>query len=303
MSVSQTLTVSCDGRNIPISARLRLTGGHLLLFIHGLGCAKECFDGAFDATGLKDFSLCAFDLPGHGASHRVSALPYSLYNYAKIANAVIDSISPARVSIVGHSMGGAVGLLASQRREDLDRFVSVDGNLVAEDCGMASRATAQQPLSAFITHGFHDFVKGLSTSPRSDFRAWASWYEEADPAAVHGIARSLVEWSDSGQLLRFFQTLRERAYIYGAEDDKSYLLPRLSNTEVCRVAGSGHFPMVNNPASFYLALENILSGANTEGVVARGEFDGLPSLYRPESSGPVTSLAGPTLRSVVPVVP
>ncbi len=109
--VAQTVVV---GSGVRLSTRVRESGDDLIVFLHGIGCAKESFADAFDSPALTGFSLCAFDLPGHGSSSRMSV--YSLQSYADVTVQAVNALAAKRVFVVGHSMGGAVGLLAAEPR-------------------------------------------------------------------------------------------------------------------------------------------------------------------------------------------
>jgi pimeloyl-ACP methyl ester carboxylesterase len=258
MTRAEDIVIPHDGRDIRLSAKLRLTNDHLVIFLHGFGCTKESFNSGFKARGLRDFSLCSFDFPGHGASSRTDVALYSLQSYADITNQVVDRLSPSRVSIVGHSMGGAVGLLAAQSCRSLAAFVNVEGNLVEQDCDIVSRGTANQSLDAFRQRGYGEFLQNLRSSKRADLHTWARWYAQADPAALHEMACSLVEWSDSGKLLDLLKSLKTKSYVYGARDPKPYLVPQLTDVPTFPIADSGHFVMRDNPAAFYRLLPELL---------------------------------------------
>ena len=259
MTDAKHFNIKYNGDHVArISAKLRLTDDRLVVFLHGFGCAKECFDYAFAADELQDLSICTFDFPGHGESKQADEFAYSLQSYADIANALIKEISPATVSMVCHSMGGAVGLIATQECRNLNTFINVEGNLVARDCGIVSRSTADQSLKAFKLQGFQEFLHTLQSSGRDDDRAWAKWYAHADPSALHQTARSLVEWSDSGKLLDLFKSLQHQIYIYGEYESKNYLVQELSDIEAYCVPNSGHFVMMDNPDVFYSLLSGLL---------------------------------------------
>jgi pimeloyl-ACP methyl ester carboxylesterase len=260
--------VDYQGAAIELAVTRQGASDDLLLFLHGFGCTKESFDQAFDIAELGPFSLCSFDFPGHGQSGRTQSSAYSLQSYAEITNLLVDHISPSQVFMVGHSMGGAVALIATQGREDTSCLVSVDGNLVAQDCGIVSRSTAAQAEEEFISTGYAEFRADLQKSLHRDQRAWARWYAQAEPLALHESASSLVKWSDSGKLVEFFNALDRKAYIYGDREHKGYLLPHLDDAEVRQIKNAGHFAMIDNPSGFYSALSDILLSARYRSCAA-----------------------------------
>jgi pimeloyl-ACP methyl ester carboxylesterase len=245
---------------VPVAAKIRPGGGDLLLCLHGLGCAKESFDSAFRSESLAGLTICAFDFPGHGGS--VTPLPkYTLSAYAEVTAGVVDLLAPDRLFLVGHSMGGAVGLIASPDlagRVDLAGFVSIEGNLLDQDCGLVSRRAAGLPRDRFVRQEYPRFAAALAAAPEPALRAWAGWYAQADPVALHQAAASLVEWSDSGRLLDLFRSLPGAAYLHGGDSDVDHLLPRLDGLPVHQIPGSGHFPMVDAPPALWRAVSNVL---------------------------------------------
>merc|ERR1712187_452311 len=112
-------------------------------------------------------------------------------------------------------MGGAPGLLlASKSPIPLVSFLNVEGNLLAADCGIASRGVAETSEEDFRNEKYCEMLQALAGDK--------SLYESVSkcPAdALHASAVSLVEWSDSGRLLQIFKDLScNKLYLYG---DKS----------------------------------------------------------------------------------
>lgn len=241
-----------------ISTKIRLNSDHLLLFLHGLGCSKASFEEAFNSEGLSQYGICTLDFLGHGESARSADLSYDLESQAAAAKRVLDEIAPKKVTIVAHSMGGAVGLLLAKQIDNLNVFINVEGNLVGGDCGLVSRNLANQSLEDFKAKGRDDFLSLLTSSDRADFHAWAQWYSQADPRAIHECARSMVEWSDSGELIKIFNNLENKVYIYGDEEPKDYLLPLFEDVDTIHIPGLQHFMMIENPTVFYKALSDCL---------------------------------------------
>jgi pimeloyl-ACP methyl ester carboxylesterase len=239
-----------------ISIALRPGGGDLLLCLHGLGCSAESFESGMDR--LADFRIAAFDFPGHGASGRLAEpAGYSIQTYADITVSLVRQLAPDRLFLLCHSMGCAVGLVAAQELH-IHGFISVEGNLVPQDCGIVSRQTAAQPQHEFLDTGHRRFRSTLSASPRAADRAWSGWASQADPVALHRCAQSLVEWSDSGKLLDLFTAQPGAAYIHGADSDLDHLLPHLRGiVPVHTIPAAGHFPMVDNPAAFWRTVASL----------------------------------------------
>ena len=256
MGADTSFTLGFAGRQISISATVRDVSSDLIVFMHGFGCAKECFAGAFQESSLREYSLCTFDFPGHGTSAALPSGESSLESYADITCSLIAALAPEHVFIVCHSMGGAVGVLAAQSLPNLAFLVNVEGNLIGRDCGLVSRRTADASPEEFVAHEFPSFAAELLGSSRPDLHAWGQWYARCEPRAMHALSRSLVEWSDSDKLLDAFLDIRHRAYVYGERSELDYLFPRLGSTTLRTVQRSGHFPMLDNRTDFYATVAN-----------------------------------------------
>lgn len=255
---TEFIQVRYEEKTLSVAVQKRLVSDDLIVFLHGFGCAKECFSEAFRQESLRKFSILTFDFPGHGTSSAASKASYSMRAYAEITNELINMFSAQRVYLACHSMGGAVGLIASQGRDDIKCYISIDGNLVAEDCGLVSRKTAAQTPEEYADSGYDAFIEQLRRSSRRDYLVWADWCSSADPMALHENATSLVKWSDSGKLLDLFGSLSCKAYIYGDADQKRYLSMVLTDIPVYAIPNSGHFMMIDNPKNFYATLAGFL---------------------------------------------
>jgi len=275
MQISDSIvSLQYRGLDLNVAMRFRERGDNLLILLHGLGCSKDSFDGAFRAPELRTYAVCAIDFPGHGgSSRRLPSELYSLEAYADVTGLVIDRVLTGanrdyqRLCVAGHSMGGAVALLLPEGEREVTSLVSMDGNLVSEDCGLASRGIAEQTSEQFVAKGYADFRAALRSSAARDARAWARWSASSEPYAMHAAARSLVEWSDSGKLLEQFNATEQRAFIYGARDDKEYLFARLPETPIAAVPDAKHFMMVDNPKALYEILAATLGLCRAESVV------------------------------------
>ncbi|ANZ36399.1 alpha/beta hydrolase [Lentzea guizhouensis] len=76
--------------------------GPLLVLLHGLGATGEVWD---QVVGNWHGSWLVPDLPGHGRSGRIER-----YTFGSIAAAVAEVVPREPVTVIGHSLGGVVGL-------------------------------------------------------------------------------------------------------------------------------------------------------------------------------------------------
>jgi len=254
-----------EGEKIFMSVRYQTGGDDLLVFLHGLGCAKESFDGAFAAEPLARYSLLTLDLPAHGDTSSTGSSA-DIAGAAEIVTSLLGGLSWRRLYLICHSMGGAIGLVAAQDLPRFGGFISVEGNLVAGDCGLVSRGIAVQRPEEFEHEGFDKFVDRLERSTEPSHSEWAKWYRRCNRQGLHGLASSLVDWCDSDKLIGILQSLGRSAYVHGEQSDVRHLLDRLGSVPVHSVAGSGHFPMLDNPEDFYSMISGLVDGFATAGT-------------------------------------
>ncbi len=241
----------------------REAGKDLVLFLHGFGCVKENFAAFWEAPEFAGLALLAPDLPGHGASQ---GLPPESATMEGMAAVLFDLVEAQvrdrrRLHVVAHSMGGAAGLLLAKRPPvPLASFVSLEGNLVAEDCGMLSRRTAEMDLKLFKDAKFDRLKARAREADDPALCDWAGWVAACPAEAFHASARSLVEWSDGGQLLDIFRALTvPKAYVYGEESANPDVLAHLEAIRQVPIADCGHFVMVEKPTELARVVWEVIS--------------------------------------------
>lgn len=249
-----------------LAVSYRQGAADLVLCLHGLGCVKENFAGLWTAPVLSDASLLAVDLPGHGASHGGTLDDCCMQGMADAVAELLreQSLDTRPVHVVAHSMGGAVGLLLSEiPRLQIASFTNVEGNLIASDCGLLSRRTAEMDLDEFVGGKFEKLKSSARNSDDPIVRDWAEWMGTCDATALHVCARSVVEWSDRGVLLDMFLNLGvPSAYVYGDQSANPDVLARLGGVTMHEIADCGHFVMNEKPAELARIIASVLHAAD-----------------------------------------
>ena len=105
----------------------------VLVFLHGfcedLHLWKEYIDG------FSKYEIVLIDLPGFGKSEVIEEADIPVM--AKVVKAVIDSLNLEKFFLIGHSMGGYVGLEFAKRYQyHLQGFVLFHSHPYAEDAAM-----------------------------------------------------------------------------------------------------------------------------------------------------------------------
>lgn len=225
-----------------------------VLFIHGLACSRESFRNVFDRFYFPSRSLLLPDLAGFGKSSKPAGFSYTMEDHAALCEQLLALLPFCTFHLVVHSMGNAVALLFSPALLSRVRsFANLEGNLIGEDCGLLSRGIAGVSLS--------EYQAGLFSRQRAEFAGHPQLcFEQTTAAAVHKSARSLVQWSDSGELhTRFRQLPCRKIYIWGEENRDMPVLQKLAGVETRMISRSGHGLMTDNPAEFYPFLAEFIN--------------------------------------------
>jgi pimeloyl-ACP methyl ester carboxylesterase len=144
-----------DGRLPGVSRSLRVqeggSGEPVLLLLHGLGATGDVWNAWRPLLAQRwPGRWLAPDLPGHGGSP-----PQSEYTFGGLAGAVVDAVGPGASAVVlGHSLGGAVGLALADDRFDMrvQEVVGLGIKVVwTDDELQRAAAMAQRPTSWYDT--------------------------------------------------------------------------------------------------------------------------------------------------------
>jgi pimeloyl-ACP methyl ester carboxylesterase len=152
--------------------------GHPTIFVHGTGLTSRMWEPIIERLGA-DFRAICVDLRAHGAT--TNPLDINFFDHRMVADlsAAADALALKDAWVVGHSMGGATGILASKRR----RTVFSSRAEVIER--YASRAPLDELhpecLEAYVQHGFIDRPDGsveLACSPALESKAYEQFLQQ-----------------------------------------------------------------------------------------------------------------------------
>lgn len=233
-------------------------GGPSILFVHGLGGAKENFHTAMQSPALTDCTLIMFDLPGTGLADFDPALNLDVSTLSEIAEMVAAALLPGPHWLAGASMGGLIALLQF-RRSGVGRvrgFINLEGNLTPEDC-MFSRRVVVHTLESFNSLYEEMMAELRSSCSVGDQIIAQNMALNLDIRAYYAYSFETVKQSDSGKLLQEFLSLQvPRLFLYGERNKTLSYLPELRSSaiQVAEVPSAGHFLFYDNPRATYQAI-------------------------------------------------
>ncbi len=264
------LSLTLRGRRVSLPYFSRVgTGGPAILFVHGLGGAKENFYAALQSRALADCTIVSFDQPGTGLSEFDPALGLDVSDLADLAQGFADALLPGPYYLAGASMGGLINLLQIRRHgpRRIGGLINIEGNLASEDC-MFSRRVVPHALDAFQSSVFPQMIDELRDSTYAGDQTVAhNLALNIDVRAYHAYSFQTVSESDSGRLLEDFMQLRvPRLFLYGAANHRLSYLQRLreAGVQVTEIPRSAHFLFYDNPVATFQAIGAFVHSAASD---------------------------------------
>jgi pimeloyl-ACP methyl ester carboxylesterase len=246
--------MALDGGAIAYSDAGR--GDPMLVLVHCWSCDRHLWDGQIGALARR-YRVIALDLPGHGRSPAAAAGRRTIAALGADVAALVERLRPRRVVLVGSSLGAAVALDAAAR---LDRrvlgVVLVDA---VQNADFVLPADVWQRLIGDLEADYGGACSGFVSSLFAKgaapelIAARIADMCDADPAVALPLLRDLGAQSEAAMLRAAGAPVR------GINGDQ-YPTDEAANRKYADyraavIPGSGHFPMLEQPAAFLAALE------------------------------------------------
>lgn len=234
-----------------------------LLFVHGLGESGLCFEHLLPREELACRRLLVPDLVGYGRTPR-DGRPRALADHVDDLVAWLDALGEEKTVVLGHSMGGVIGVMMAERHPDrVEMVIDVDGNTSPGDCVFSGRA-AEGTLEEFQAGGLaamcEDIYRGGLEDPA--LRDYYASIRLCDPATFHLNGGELVAQSAPEDLGRRRAALEvPLVYVAGAPGGacpRSRELLDEAKVDVKVVEPAGHWPFIDRPDDFLGAIAGLL---------------------------------------------
>lgn len=245
--------------------------GPVVLLAHGFFMDSTMFDRQLDALTSAGFRVITWDARGHGQTTAPADEPFTYWDSAQDALAVLDAAGVEKAVVGGMSQGGyaalRVALLAPDR---------VDGLLLLDTEAAACDPQAQTgyrelfeawcggevPIEALTSNLAPQLIGGHS--PDTDWAPWIAKWHNSDRSAVRKAADNLI---DRDSVLERLPEITAPALILRGENDQSAPEPRaaemaegLPNADpIVVIPDAGHAANWTHPEQVNPVLVDFLS--------------------------------------------
>jgi pimeloyl-ACP methyl ester carboxylesterase len=233
--------------------------GSPLIFIHGLGCASSCdYPRIASDPALLGRRMLLVDLLGAGFSDRPAGFGYTIEDHARTVAALARHLSFGSLDLFGHSMGGAVAIVAAGLLRDRVQHLLLGEPNLDSGGGVGSRRIAAMTEAEYVARGHGDLVRASSSEGNG---IWAASLSISSPQAVHRAATSLIAGSKPTWREQLYELPMPKVVICGEAslpNADTERLPR-AGVKVDVVPAAGHAMAWENPSGLALALQRALA--------------------------------------------
>ena len=236
-------------------------GPRPVVFVHGLAASSAFFLDAWECERLDGRGLVALDLPGFGETPAPEGFGFTMREHAEALAAAVEALDLWQVTLMGHSMGGTVAVLASGRLAPrLEALVLAEG-VLRRDVEIWSDALARRSPDAWARE-FADirrrprvFARGLMLRRRNE--ALSRITPAVTQTTAEAVFASAVDLQrtaeDPSVYARFVGLDVPRCFVYADYHAGMRFVDRLRHDGVptAVVPRAGHAMMLDNPDAFY----------------------------------------------------
>lgn len=243
-----------------------------VLMLHGIGGGRQAFARHMRPLADAGFHAVAWDMPGYGHSAIVD--PYSFATLAEKCIELIDVLAPARLVLVGHSMGGMVAQEVAARAPERIAALVLAGTSAAFgkaegawqrafigertaplDAGRSMRELATQLVPAMLGR---DASRDPSNSARTDA---IEVMAHVPPLSYRLALQALMGFDRRAHLTQ----LSIPVLLVAGSDDRNAppgvmqgMAERIPNAQYVEIERCGHLMNVEKPDAFDAALIGFL---------------------------------------------
>jgi pimeloyl-ACP methyl ester carboxylesterase len=244
-------------------------GKPTVIMVHGLVGSLRYFD---PQKRLPHVNIVAEDLLGYGLNRGVPPDRLTLAAQADHVAQRIDESPAEKLWLLGHSMGGAVAVLAAERRpERVCGLINVEGNFTEKDAFWSRKIAEKRPDEWAEEYRQMQsdparWLERCDVEPDPQRTAWARHILEHQPATtVYAMAKAILAETLCPSHLDTVGRLLARGLpmhlVAGAKSAADWDVPDFVRTAAASYTeqpGVGHLMMLEDPDGFCRIVWSVL---------------------------------------------
>jgi pimeloyl-ACP methyl ester carboxylesterase len=252
------VVAASDG--VPIHYSVAGKGEPALVFVHCWGCNRNFWENQV-AEFSKTHRVVTIDLPGHGESG-LGRKNWSIESYGDDVKTVVTKLDLKRVVLVGSSMGGPISVEAAKRMPErvvgivpVDTFQNVEQKLTAEQIEGVFKQL-QTDYKTAMTGLLNQFFFSPSTPEAVKTRV-VNEAVSRQPDTALAILKAVFSYDPAPALREVkvpIKAINSDLNPTNLEVNRKYA-PQF---DAVIIKGTGHYPMLEDPARFNQMLADIL---------------------------------------------
>ncbi|HEX9080450.1 MAG TPA: alpha/beta hydrolase [Desulfuromonadaceae bacterium] len=258
------------------------SGPRAVLLLHGFAATLRTWDDMAPLFPPEEFTLHLVDLKGHGGSSRESGGDYSPQHNARLVAEYIRSRQLADVTLIGHSFGGAVALLAALDCPEVGRLVLLGAPAFPQRIPFFMRILGLPFIGPLLMNAVPAEMIARGALRRAFYRRdsitgrlierYAAGYRGHDvPPALARTVRQLVP-SDAAHLAARYAGLPIPVLLVWGEHDRivgpwqgERLHRILPDSRLAIIPDCGHNPHEERPRETFALIHDFLSASIDRG--------------------------------------
>ena len=240
----------------------------VLLMIHGLVGSLEYFN---PTSRIRAFRVATVDLLGYGEHRDAPQERLSLSVQADHVLGCAKERGSDGLFLAGHSMGGAVAMLAAARRPGPIRgIINIEGNFTSKDAFWSGRIVRQSPDAwakrfELMRADAAAWLRQCGVEPSEQRLAWAEHIlDHQASGTVYSMSKAIVEEAAGEDYLaairRVVDSGIEIHLVAGERSAAAWDVPdfvRAAARSYTEIPGAGHLMMLEKPDAFCRAIDRV----------------------------------------------
>jgi pimeloyl-ACP methyl ester carboxylesterase len=266
------------------------------ILLHGLASRSECWNDLVPLFPPERYTLYLLDLLGSGGSSKPKTADYSIRAHSRRLLRFLEQESLTGVTLVGHSLGGAVVLVAAIEAMLAGKDADLASVVIMSGPGFMQRLPLiaevfQKPLAgwlfvtlyapdAYVRIGLEAAYYDQSLVDPEHISRYAPCYKDRDAKrALVETCRSLVP-EDHQQIIAHYRDLRLPVLLLWGRHDSivplsqgTRLAEAIPGAKLVILEECGHNPQEEKPEETFSVIDSFVTKTDPTGSAAPVEID------------------------------